>query len=75
MDHGIKILYSKAWRTKEYAQNLVYGDPLHFFHLLPSYFYLLQHENPEIMTKLKIDDENRFEYLFLPFGPCIFSFA
>ena len=27
------------------------------------------------MTKLKIDDENRFGYLFLVFGPCIYGFV
>ena len=30
-DHDIDILYSKAWRAKEYAQNLIYGDPWHSF--------------------------------------------
>ena len=27
------------------------------------------------MMKLKIDDENRFEYLFLTLGPCIYDFV
>ena len=26
-DHDIHIVYKKAWRAKEYAQNLIYGDP------------------------------------------------
>ena len=26
-DHDIHIVYNKAWRAKEYAQNLIYGDP------------------------------------------------
>ena len=68
MDHRIQILYNKTWRVKEYAQNLVYGDPLHSFQLLPSYIYILEQENLRTMTKLKTDDENRFEDLFLAFG-------
>ena len=60
-DNDIQILYSKAWEVKEYAQNLVYNDPLHSFQLLPSYFYMLKRENLRIVTKLKIDDENKFE--------------
>ena len=73
-DHGINILYSKAWRTKEYAQNFIYRDPLHSFLLLPSYFYMLKKENLRIVTKLKIDEENRFEYLFMTLGLCINGF-
>ena len=36
---------------------------------------MLERENSKIVTKLKIDDENRFEYLFLTFGPCIYGFV
>ena len=75
MDHDIQILYSKAWKEKEYAQNFVYGDSLHFFQPLPSDFYMLERENPRTVTKLKVDDETRFEYLFLSFGPCINGFV
>ena len=70
-NHGIQILYSKAWRAKEYTQNLVYDDPLHSFATVPSYFYMLEQENLRTVTKLKIDYENMFEYLFMAIGPCI----
>ena len=60
--------------SKEYVQNLIYRDPLHSFQLLPSYFYILEKENLRIMTKLKTDDENRFEYLFLAFCSWINDF-
>ena len=36
---------------------------------------MFQHENPRIVKKLKIDDENKFEYLFLALVPYIFCFA
>ena len=35
---------------------------------------MLEQKNLGTMTKLKIDDENRFEYLFLALSPCIFGF-
>ena len=59
-NYGIQILYNEAWRVKEYAKTMVYGDPLHSFYLLPSYCYMLEQKNSETMTKLHIDDENRF---------------
>ena len=30
-NHSVQILYNKALKVKEYAQNLVYGDLLHSF--------------------------------------------
>ena len=43
--HGIEILYNKAWKAKEYAQNLVYSHPLDSFQMLSSYFYMLEQQN------------------------------
>ena len=51
-DHGIHILYDKAWRAKEYAQNLVYGALMDSFQKLPSYSYMLERENPRTMTRI-----------------------
>ena len=42
--------------------------------MLPSYFYMLEQQNPGTMTKLKVDDDNRFEICFMAFGACIFGF-
>ena len=61
MDNGIQIF--------------VYDDSLHFFQLFLSYFYMLKWENPGTVNKLKIDDEIRFEYLFLVLDPCISNFV
>ena len=36
---------------------------------------MIKWENPRTVTKLKIDDENIFEYLFLTLGPCISGFV
>ena len=42
--------------------------------MLPSYFYMLEQENPGTVTKLKVDDDNRFEICFMEFDAYIFSF-
>ena len=42
--------------------------------MLPSYFYMLEQQNPGTMTKLKVDDDNRFEICFMAFCACIFGF-
>ena len=42
--------------------------------MLPSYFYMLEQQNPGMVTKLKVDSENRFEICFMAFGACIFDF-
>ena len=42
--------------------------------MLPSYFYMLEKENPSIVTKLLMDEENRFEYAFMSLGPSIIDF-
>ena len=72
--YGIKILYSKAWKAIEYAQNLLYGHPLDSFQMLPSYFYMLEQENSGTEIKLKVDDDNQFEICFMAFDVCISSF-
>ena len=33
-----------------------------------------EQENPGTVTKLKVDDDNRFEICFMAFDACIFSF-
>ena len=42
--------------------------------MLPSYFYMHEQENLGTVTKLKVDDDNRFEICFMAFDACIFDF-
>ncbi|KAK2658367.1 hypothetical protein Ddye_004900 [Dipteronia dyeriana] len=60
--HGIHLLYNKTYRSKEHALNQVFGGPWESLQRLPSYFYVLEQGNPGIVTKIKIDSENRFKY-------------
>ena len=42
--------------------------------MLPSYFYMLEQQNSRTVTKLQVDDDNRFEICFMAFDACIFDF-
>ena len=42
--------------------------------MLPSYFYMLEQQNLGTVTKLQVDEENRFEVCFLAFDAYIFDF-
>ena len=35
---------------------------------------MLKQQNPRTVTKLKVDDDNRFEICFMAFNVCIFDF-
>ena len=74
-DHGIHIFYGKAWRAKEYAQNLVYSAPMDSFQKLQSYSYMLKRENPKTVTRIQTNEENIFAYFFMALGPCITRFT
>ena len=47
---------------------------MHSFQMLPSYYYMLERENPGTVTKIQTDEENIFEYLFMALGLCISGF-
>ncbi|WRX13164.1 Transposase [Theobroma cacao] len=59
---GLECLYGKAWQAKEYAKRLVFGPPEESFQLLPSYFYMLEQENPSTVTTVATNEEERFKY-------------
>ena len=48
---------------------------MHLFQMLPSYCYIFKRENPGTVTKVQIDEENIFEYLFMALGLCISRFT
>ena len=69
-----KISYYKAWRGRKHAQSLIRGSPEESFYMLPSYCYMLEKVNPGIVTRIEVDGESRFKYLFLAFGAVIRGF-
>ena len=71
---GAQISYYKAWRGRKHAHTLIRGSPEQSFHVLPSYFHMLEKLNPGIVTRIEVDGESRFKYLFLAFGVAIRGF-
>ncbi|WRX12264.1 MULE transposase domain - like 3 [Theobroma cacao] len=71
---GLECLYGKAWQAKEYAERLVFGPSDESFQLLPSYFYMLEQENPSTMTTVATNEKKRFKYYLWSYGACIWGF-
>ncbi|KAL5553951.1 hypothetical protein UlMin_041352 [Ulmus minor] len=71
---GAQISYYKAWRGRKHAHTLIRGSPEQSFHVLPSYFHMLEKLNPGTVTRIEVDGESRFKYLFLAFGVAIRGF-
>ncbi|XP_019235696.1 PREDICTED: uncharacterized protein LOC109216024 [Nicotiana attenuata] len=44
--YGLQMTYMQAWRLKEYAVQVLRGNPRESYEKLPSYFYMLVLTNP-----------------------------
>ncbi|CAA7062236.1 unnamed protein product [Microthlaspi erraticum] len=73
--YGVKIDYWKSYRTLKYARQLVRGTPESGYAEIPSYLYRIRRANPGTLTKLVIDKEDRFKFLFIAFGGSIHGFT
>ncbi|KAL5564873.1 hypothetical protein UlMin_028037 [Ulmus minor] len=69
-----QISYYNAWRRRKHAHTLIRCLPEQSFHILPSYFHILEKLNPGTVTPIEVDRESRFKYLFLSFGVAIRGF-
>ena len=72
---GVKLSYFKAWKGRECVLNSVKGTFEESFHLLPVYCYELKYMNPGTITRIKTNEFNCFEYLFVAFRPSIRGFV
>ncbi|XP_075091460.1 protein FAR-RED ELONGATED HYPOCOTYL 3-like [Nicotiana tabacum] len=69
--HGLNIGYHKAWRAIQRASALIRGTPEESYKLLSSYLYMMKSKNPGTYTNIKIDDNNRFLYMFYTYASSI----
>nr|XP_009791172.1 PREDICTED: protein FAR1-RELATED SEQUENCE 4-like [Nicotiana sylvestris] len=69
--HRLDIRYHKAWRAIQLASTLIRGTPEENYELLSSYLYMMRSKNPGTYTNIKIDDNNRFLYMFYAYGSSI----
>ncbi|KAJ4701489.1 MuDR family transposase [Melia azedarach] len=73
-DYGVRLPYTKTWRSKEEALKIVCGDPAESFKGLPLYCHVLEDKNPGTVTAIETDDNGHFLYFFMALGQCIRGF-
>ncbi|XP_010480419.1 PREDICTED: uncharacterized protein LOC104759155 [Camelina sativa] len=66
--YGIKMGYWKGHRTLKCARELVRGSYESGYSELPSYLYMIRRENPGTLTRLEVDELDRFKSVFIAFG-------
>ncbi|KAK2638046.1 hypothetical protein Ddye_025841 [Dipteronia dyeriana] len=72
--YGIQIMYSKAHQALDYALSLTYGTHEESFQLLPSFGYVLEQQNPRMITDLQYDENGKFLYFFMSLGASLRGF-
>ncbi|XP_022568227.1 uncharacterized protein LOC106394273 [Brassica napus] len=72
---GVTTSYSTALRGKNLAISELRGGSEESYKMLYSYLYMLEHVNPGTKTGVKLDEANKFKYLFVALGACIEGFA
>ncbi|XP_062088953.1 uncharacterized protein LOC133795522 [Humulus lupulus] len=71
----VQVSYWKAWKGKQWAQNLIRGIAKEKFSLLLSYCHILKQVNPSTVTHIELDSENTFKYFFMALGVAIRGFT
>ncbi|XP_010496594.1 PREDICTED: uncharacterized protein LOC104773645 [Camelina sativa] len=71
---GLCLGYWKAHRTLIKAREYVRGTPESGYAELPAYLYRLRSSNPGTLTRLVVDAEDRFKYVFIAIAGCIKGF-
>ncbi|KAH7567868.1 hypothetical protein JRO89_XS07G0170800 [Xanthoceras sorbifolium] len=70
----IQLLYSKALSALEHALILTFGSPVESCQLLLSYCYVIEQQNPDTMTDMKITPDGKFLYFLLALDALLTSF-
>ncbi|XP_010506939.1 PREDICTED: uncharacterized protein LOC104783488 [Camelina sativa] len=72
--YGLKVDYWKGHRKLKRARELVRGSYENGYAELPGYLYRIRRSNPGTMTRLKVDENDRFKSVFISFGASIDGF-
>ncbi|KAK2642063.1 hypothetical protein Ddye_023826 [Dipteronia dyeriana] len=72
--YGIQIMYNKEHATLNYALSLTYGTHEETFQLLPSFGYVLEQKNPDTITDLHCNEDDKFLYFFMSIGSSLRGF-
>ncbi|XP_070054984.1 uncharacterized protein [Nicotiana tomentosiformis] len=63
--YGLQMTYMQAWRSKEYAVQVLRGNSSESYKKLTSYFYMMVLTNPMSVVSLKKTEEDLFMYAFV----------
>ena len=63
-----------TYRAKEVGLEIVWGNPIESYNLLPKYSYVLTKANEGTVTHLQRDGDNNFVYYFVTFWSSIKGF-
>ncbi|KAK2662272.1 hypothetical protein Ddye_000846 [Dipteronia dyeriana] len=74
VEHGLYLLYLKAWRAKDHAEASVFGSPKQSFKLSSAYCHRLNEVNPRTITAIKTNVSNQFEYMFIAHAVSLHGF-
>ena len=73
-DFGIELNYTQVWRGIEDAREQLQGSYKEAYNLLPWFCEKLMETNPGSIAKLLINDDKRFERLFVSFRASLHGF-
>ncbi|KAL8502904.1 hypothetical protein ACS0TY_021869 [Phlomoides rotata] len=63
-NYDVSIWYNQVVRSRQRANDCIYGNSEQSFNLLPSYLHQLKVVNPQSHVRLHTDHEHRFKYVF-----------
>ncbi|KAJ8767981.1 hypothetical protein K2173_020921 [Erythroxylum novogranatense] len=73
-DFGIELNYTQVWRGMEEARGQLQGSYKEAYSQLPWFCDKVVEANPNSLAKLVINDENRFQRLFVSFQASVYGF-
>ena len=71
---GVKVSYSTVLRGKYHADCDLKGSPEESYKDIKCYFYMLKKVNDGTVTYLKMDENDKFQYVFVALGASIEGF-
>ncbi|CAN7052813.1 uncharacterized protein LOC103853603 [Brassica rapa] len=71
---AVEVSYTTAYRGRRLAANKVRGTPEESYSLLYCYMHMLEQVNPDTITRVVVDEDKKFKYLFWALGASIEGF-
>ena len=73
-EYGVQLTYQQAYQAREVSLEIVRGNPVKSYNLLPKYSHVLTKANEGTITHLERDGDGNFLYYFIALGSSIKGF-